>query len=74
MLGWACSFAQQVNHTNGSQRQQFKGGEVRRLRLAGKYGAVILYELEYLPSLLEKMLTAFFKMSRSICASRSCFF
>ena len=41
--------------------------------LNGKSGSVITYELVDLPSLLEKMLTAFFKMSLSILASRSSF-
>ena len=41
--------------------------------LNGKSGAVITYELVDFPSLLEKMLTAFFKISRSILASRSSF-
>ncbi len=42
--------------------------------LDGKYPAVICYDPEYLPSFLKKMFTAFFKMSRSICVSRSSFF
>ena len=37
--------------------------------LNGKSGAMIVYELVDFPSLLEKMLTAFFKMSLSILAS-----
>lgn len=39
--------------------------------LNGKSGAVIAYKLIDFPSLLEKMLTAFFKISLSILASRS---
>jgi len=35
---------------------------------------MILYEPEYLLSPLEKMLIAFFRMSRSICVSRNSFF
>jgi len=42
--------------------------------LNGRSGAVITYKLVNFPSLLEKMLTAFFKMSLSIFASRSSFF
>jgi len=42
--------------------------------LNGKSGSVITYKLVDFPSLLEKMLTAFFRMSLSICASRSSFF
>ena len=41
--------------------------------LNGKSAAVIAYELVDFPSLLEKMLTAFFKISLSIFASRSSF-
>lgn len=33
--------------------------------LNGKFISVFLYESEYFPSPLEKMLTAFFRMSRS---------
>ncbi len=40
----------------------------------GKLGAVPAYKPVNFPSLLEKMLTAFFKISRSNCASRSSFF
>ena len=36
-----------------------------------KFAGMFLYESEYLPSVLEKMLTTFFKISRSIWASRS---
>jgi len=42
--------------------------------LNGKSGSVITYKLVDFPSLTEKMLTAFFKMSLSICAFRSAFF
>ena len=41
--------------------------------LNGKTGSVIAHKLVDFPSLLEKMLTAFFKMSLSILASRSSF-
>ena len=40
----------------------------------GKLGAVPAYKPVCFPSLLEKMLTAFFRISRSNCASRSSFF
>src|SRR5690606_10720314 len=39
-----------------------------------KYVLVVFHEPEYLLSLLEKMLTAFFRMSRSISASFRAFF
>lgn len=42
--------------------------------LNGKSGVVHRYELKYFPSLLEKMLTAFFRMFRSISAFFNSFF